>query len=628
MKIKSLKINGFGKLENKEIEFSDGINIIVGKNESGKSTLLKFITSMFYGTSRNKNGKPIPDFERYKPWKTEEYSGKINYELDNGEQYEIYREFKKKSPTIYNENKDDITKTYQIDKNKENLFFIEQTGITEENFFATSVSEQENVKLSNNMKNAVIQKLSNIVTTGSENTSYKKAIEKLNKKQLEEIGSQRSVGRPINIVEEEIAKTQAEKKEIEKYQEKKYQVEEEKQTLQTDLEDNETILNLLRRQKINLEKTQLEQEKNKVFNKVLEENIQNQQRLEEKIAEIDEEKKEKIKQNKIGYIIAVISIILITALSTLIIRKNILLTLNMIPLLIALITLIKNHKKKLKIKKNRKKTYQEKSILEKELERIKKEYNKKQEEITKRKQEIIAEQKNNEEKITLEFINKLDEETIKDILSTKYEKIVEFIDEKEREKAEYKITAKTIEVDNENVIKKLEDLVEIDEKLEKLYEKKEELTKLNNMYEIAKEEIENSYQEMKENITPDFIEELKNILKKVTNDKYKELYLDSENNILIETENGKYMPVEMLSTGTIDLIYLSLRISASKEITKENIPIILDESLAYYDTERMTKILKYLNEQNQYQILIFTCSEREKQILEQEKIQHKIIELV
>ena len=63
MKIKKLKINSFGKLENTEIEFSDNINIISGKNESGKSTLLKFIVSMFYGISKNKNGKTIPDFK-------------------------------------------------------------------------------------------------------------------------------------------------------------------------------------------------------------------------------------------------------------------------------------------------------------------------------------------------------------------------------------------------------------------------------------------------------------------------------------------------------------------------------------------------------------------------------------
>ena len=49
MIINKLKINGFGKLENKEIELNDKINIIKGDNESGKSTLLKFISSAFHG---------------------------------------------------------------------------------------------------------------------------------------------------------------------------------------------------------------------------------------------------------------------------------------------------------------------------------------------------------------------------------------------------------------------------------------------------------------------------------------------------------------------------------------------------------------------------------------------------
>ena len=39
MKINNLKINGFGKLEDKEINLKNGINIIYGKNETGKSTL-------------------------------------------------------------------------------------------------------------------------------------------------------------------------------------------------------------------------------------------------------------------------------------------------------------------------------------------------------------------------------------------------------------------------------------------------------------------------------------------------------------------------------------------------------------------------------------------------------------
>ena len=626
MKIKSLKINGFGKLENKEIEFTEGINIIKGNNEAGKSTLLKFISAMFYGTAKTKNGKPISDFEKYKPWEKEEYSGKLKYILDNEQEYEIYREFKKKSPIIYDGQKNDISKVYQIDKNKENMFFVEQTGVTEENFFSSCVAEQENVKLSNNMKNSIIQKLSNIVTSGSENVSYKKAIDKINKRQLEEIGSQRSSGRPLNIIENEIEKKEQEKKEIEKYKDRKYQVENKKETIKMDLAENKEILNLLRQQKINLEKTQLENEKIKIFEQALQKDEKEKQRIEQEIEKLENQRQEKFKSNKIGYYISIMAMIIITIIS-IVIKKYIVLLINVIPVIAMVTSIIIQNKKKNILKKNSKKLHQEKSNLEDELEKVKKELESQETKIKNKKAEILEAQRKEEEKIIQKFIGKIEEETIQDILSTRYENIVEFIDEKEREQTEYKITERTIEVDNENVIKKLEDLVEIDEELENLYEKKDELEQLNNIYEIVKKEIENSYQEMKENITPEFINELKKILNKATQGKYNNIYLDNDNNILIEVDSGKYMPVEMLSTGTIDLIYLALRISASKEISKETMPIIMDESFAYYDKNRMKEILKYLNELENRQILIFTCSDRESDILEKENIKYTQIQL-
>ena len=67
MKIEKIKINSFGKLENKEYNLSENINLIYGKNEAGKSTLLKFIQNTFYGTSKNKKGKTFSDYDLYKP---------------------------------------------------------------------------------------------------------------------------------------------------------------------------------------------------------------------------------------------------------------------------------------------------------------------------------------------------------------------------------------------------------------------------------------------------------------------------------------------------------------------------------------------------------------------------------
>ena len=150
MVINNLKINGFGKIKNKEISLKENINLIYGKNESGKSTFLKFIECMLYGISKNKNGKSISDFEKYKPWKIEEFSGKIKYKLDNGNSYEVFREFSKKNPKIYNNNLEDISKEFSIDKTKGSQFFYEQTQIDEDLFLSTNIVEQQEVVLNNN----------------------------------------------------------------------------------------------------------------------------------------------------------------------------------------------------------------------------------------------------------------------------------------------------------------------------------------------------------------------------------------------------------------------------------------------------------------------------------------------
>ena len=143
MKIKNIKINSYGKLKEKEINLKDNFNIIYGKNESGKSTLLNFTKNTFYGISKNKNGKEISDYEKYLPWVGEEFSGKIGYELDNEEYFEIYRDFHKKSPKVFNSNLEEISRQFKIDKKDGNQFFSQQTGVAEQVYTFTVMTAQQ-----------------------------------------------------------------------------------------------------------------------------------------------------------------------------------------------------------------------------------------------------------------------------------------------------------------------------------------------------------------------------------------------------------------------------------------------------------------------------------------------------
>lgn len=185
-----------------------------------------------------------------------------------------------------------------------------------------------------------------------------------------------------------------------------------------------------------------------------------------------------------------------------------------------------------------------------------------------------------------------------------------------------------MELDKKNIEPKLDDLSKIEEKLVNNKEKKSTLQKLNLSFELAKEILNASYDKMKNTVTPKFTQELSKNIYAITNGKYNNILFNDEEGLIVELESGNYVSAFKLSIGTIDQLYLSLRLSMVEELSKEKMPIILDEAFAYYDTERLENILKYINEKFvEHQIIIFTCTNREKEILEKLNINFNNIEL-
>ena len=377
MKINKLKINSYGKLKNKEIEFKNNINIVYGKNESGKSTLLKFIQNSFYGISKNKKGKEYSDFDKYSPWAEEEFSGKLEYELDNNEKYEIYRDFKKKNPKIFNEKKEDISKEFNIDKTKGNEFFTEQTKIDEDLFLSTILSNQQEVKLEKSEQNILIQKIANLVGTGEDNVSYKRAIDRINRRQLDEIGTERSREKPLNILNRKIELLEEEKEELEKYKDLKYEIEENKNNLMEEILNYENEFNFIQEIKKINENEKIEKEKIKIKEEIKNNNLEKIKLNKNEINKIENENKiileknnKKIeelknKKNKLKnkLIIIFILIIIINIIQFILIKNNIIkyiFLLTVPTVLIFIINKLKNKNNKIKIEeKNNKKIEEE-----------------------------------------------------------------------------------------------------------------------------------------------------------------------------------------------------------------------------------------------------------------------------
>ena len=183
---------------------------------------------------------------------------------------------------------------------------------------------------------------------------------------------------------------------------------------------------------------------------------------------------------------------------------------------------------------------------------------------------------------------------------------------------DYKLEFHKLELDGKNIEEKFEKLAKYKEELAIEEEKLEELNKKAEIFSLTKEILQEAYQDMKNSITPKFNIELSKNIEKFSNGKYKNINITD--GLFVVLENGESVPIEKLSTGTIEQIYLALRLSVINEISKEKLPIILDEAFAYYDDERLAETLNFLNKIDN-QVIILSCTNREKKILENEGIE-------
>ena len=639
MKINKIKINSYGKLKEKEIQLHDGINIVYGENESGKSTLLKFIVNSFYGISKNKKGKEYSDFDRYLPWTGEEFSGKIEYELNNKEKYEVYRDFKKKNPQIFNSSKEEISKQFNIDKTKGNEFFYEQTKMDEELFLSTVVVSQQEVRLGKQEQNMLVQKIANLVGTGDDNVSYKKAIDRINRRQLDEIGTDRSREKPINVLSRKIKELEGKKEELEKYENLKYEIEENKNKLGQQITKQESIINILKELKQINENKILEEEKIKIKEQI---KIENEEKIKNNLNKINQiknsnknilENKEKIKNNKINKKIFFIFILLIiiNLLQFYLIKNKIfnytfLLTIPLFLIIYYIYKINRNRKIRQKERKNKKeleKINLEINNLNNEINLIKENNENLEKEIIELKNNLNLKINLEKEKIKNKYLKYNEKNIINNIINT--ENINLKIEETQNELNNKKIELESLNLEQKNIEPKLENSSKIEEELVNSKNKMLTLEKLNESFELTKQVIIKSYDKMKNTVTPKFTRALSNNISRITDGKYTNIIFNDEQGIIIELDNGNYIPVDKLSIGTIDQLYLSLRLSMLEELSKEYMPIILDESFAYYDTKRLKNILEYISEKfKNHQVIILTCTNREKEILEELNISYNL----
>ena len=167
MKINKIHINAFGKLTNFDLTLNDGLNLIYGENEFGKTTLMAFIKMIFFGTASGKAGL---DRKKYIPWSGGKYAGSIDFTKD-GVPYRIEREFAATNShdkiKMINLSSSSVMEVSPKESLGEKLFGC-SLACFERTLFIGALSDNET---ESTVLGEINKKLANIVTSGDEDVS-------------------------------------------------------------------------------------------------------------------------------------------------------------------------------------------------------------------------------------------------------------------------------------------------------------------------------------------------------------------------------------------------------------------------------------------------------------------------
>lgn len=138
-------------------------------------------------------------------------------------------------------------------------------------------------------------------------------------------------------------------------------------------------------------------------------------------------------------------------------------------------------------------------------------------------------------------------------------------------------------------------------------------------------------QELSENIFDqygsDMNEQVSEMVSKITNGAYTDVKLDEQLRIKVRKQ-GRYIGAEHLSTGTLEQIYLAVRLAAADEMSTSGMPIILDDIFGSYDDARLEAALQCIADyRGTEQILLFTASDRIADTLDKTKNDYNYVEL-
>lgn len=618
MKLLNLHIHGFGKFHDRSITFQDGLNVIYGHNEAGKSTFHTFIRGMLFGIDKQRGRASKNDlYSKYEPWENSgTYEGTLRLEYE-GMVYRIERSFQKSNKTLAVIN-ETLGRKVVPDK-----AFLDKIlcGLNETTYNNTISIGQLKSATDDGMVTELRNYIANMNTSGSMELNITKATTYLKnqRKKLEArlvpdaARSYSTLIGEIKGMEREIAAPEYENT-ISSFQEHRNEAHNQ---LELHQQEKEQLLQNTARGREILSHNQLTD-----LNSIL----TLQKRTQSLYKEYMELKA--YCNKKTPRIIQLISLLLATALLAasgylFFIDKGTLIT-HLLPLkplfvcagaagagivfyLLALYSFLSG--------KHDRRDY---SICTKELQEI---FNRYLGSSDISSAAMAAFSQKMSEYQTLSAAMDKSEAAIKDLaekiasLQKEQSDCIGVIERQQKNQWEL-----------EKMLETLSNYKTQAEGLKRALASNEHISMEIEAINLAQETLTDLSSSIKDSFGLYLNKTASQLIEGITDGIYTTMSVDENLNVFLNTPR-KLVPLEQVSSGTVDQVYLALRLAAAKLIQsgQEQMPLIFDDSFALYDDNRLKSALKWIANAYKGQIIIFTCHQREAQMLTANQIPYHLI---
>ena len=133
--------------------------------------------------------------------------------------------------------------------------------------------------------------------------------------------------------------------------------------------------------------------------------------------------------------------------------------------------------------------------------------------------------------------------------------------------------------------------------------------------DLAQQTLAAATEQLQRRFAPRITERAKELFARLTNGRYDRLNLTRE--LAVDTAAAGELTLhsaQWRSEGTVDQLYIALRLAVAEELTPEA-PLVLDDALVRFDDRRLENALAVLEASAEFrQVILFTCQSREKAI--------------